>query len=108
MSASMAGTDWYMAPEVAKKMKYGKSVDTYSLGLVLYWLLNDGRLPFVPEKDRISVKDMQTAYGLRMRGEQIPEPKAGSTPIIPITVTTIAAYFPLIFENTDSDEIPAE
>ena len=59
MSATMTGTDWYMAPEVAKKMKYGKSVDTYSLGLVLYWLLNDRRLPFVPEKDRISVKDMQ-------------------------------------------------
>lgn len=78
MSASMAGTDWYMAPEVAKKMKYGKSVDTYSLGLVLYWLLNDGRLPFVPEKDRISVKDMQAAYRLRMRGEEIPEPKSGS------------------------------
>lgn len=78
MSASMAGTDWYMAPEVAKKMKYGKSVDTYSLGLVLYWLLNDGRLPFVPEKDRISVKDMQAAYRLRMRGEEIPEPKRGS------------------------------
>ena len=74
----MAGTDWYMAPEVAKKMKYGKSVDTYSLGLVLYWLLNDGRLPFVPEKDRISTKDMQAAYRLRMQGKEIPEPKRGS------------------------------
>ena len=78
MSASMAGTDWYMAPEVAKKMKYGKSVDTYSLGLVLYWLLNDGRLPFVLEKDRISAKDMQAAYRLRMQGKEIPEPKRGS------------------------------
>ncbi len=78
MSASMAGTDWYMAPEVAKKMKYRKSVDTYSLGLVLYWLLNDGRLPFVPEKDRISAKDMQAAYRLRMQGKEIPEPKRGS------------------------------
>ena len=78
MSATMTGTDWYMAPEVAKKMKYGKSVDTYSLGLVLYWLLNDRRLPFGSEKDRISVKDMQEAYRLRMRGEEIPEPKSGS------------------------------
>lgn len=90
MSASMAGTDWYMAPEVAKKMKYGKSVDTYSLGLVLYWLLNDGRLPFVPEKDRISVKDMQTAYGLRMRGEQIPEPKAGSTQLKSVVLKALS------------------
>ena len=90
MSASMAGTDWYMAPEVAKKMKYGKSVDTYSLGLVLYWLLNDGRLPFIPEKDRISVKDMQTAYGLRMRGEQIPEPKAGSTQLKSVVLKALS------------------
>lgn len=90
MSASMAGTDWYMAPEVAKKMKYGKSVDTYSLGLVLYWLLNDGRLPFVPEKERISVKDMQTAYGLRMRGEQIPEPKAGSAQLKAVVLKALS------------------
>ena len=47
--------------EVAK-MKYGKSVDTYSLGLVLSTGHNDGRLPFVPEKDRISAKDMAGGY----------------------------------------------
>ena len=28
--------------------------------------------------------------------------------IVPMMVTAIAAYFPLILENTDSDEIPAE
>lgn len=78
MSATTAGTDWYMAPEVAKKMKYGKSVDTYSLGLVLYWLLNHYRLPFVPAKDRITAKDMDQAYRLRMQGKEIPEPAQGS------------------------------
>lgn len=35
-------------------------------------------LPFVPEKDRISAKDMQAAYRLRMQGKEIPEPKRGS------------------------------
>lgn len=78
MSATTAGTDWYMAPEVAKKMKYGKSVDTYSLGLVLYWLLNHYRLPFVPAKDRITAKDMDQAYRLRVQGKEIPEPAQGS------------------------------
>lgn len=78
MNATTAGTDWYMAPEVAKKMKYGKSVDTYSLGLVLYWLLNYYRLPFVPAKDRITAKDMDQAYRLRVQGKEIPEPAQGS------------------------------
>ncbi|MGN1141078.1 MAG: nucleotide exchange factor GrpE [Oliverpabstia sp.] len=90
MSASMAGTDWYMAPEVAKKMKYGKSVDTYSLGLVLYWLLNHYRLPFVPLKERITVKDMENAYRLRMQGKGIPEPAEGSQKLKQIVLKAVS------------------
>lgn len=90
MSASMAGTDWYMAPEVAKKMKYGKSVDTYSLGLVLYWLLNYYRLPFVPMKDRITAKDMEQAYRLRMQGKAISEPAEGSPGLKAIVLKSLA------------------
>lgn len=90
MSASLAGTDWYMAPEVAKKMKYGKSVDTYSLGLVLYWLLNQYRLPFVPLKERITTKDMDNAYRLRMQGKEIPEPAEGSQRLKEIVLKAIS------------------
>lgn len=90
MSASLAGTDWYMAPEVAKKMKYGKNVDTYSLGLVLYWLLNHYRLPFVPLKERITPKDMNQAYRLRMQGKEIPEPAEGSQSLKKIVLKAIS------------------
>ncbi|MBS6194535.1 MAG: nucleotide exchange factor GrpE [Clostridiales bacterium] len=90
MSASKTGTDWYMAPEVAKKMKYGKSVDTYSLGLVLYWLLNHYRLPFVPLKDRITAKDMEMAYRLRIQGKAIPEPAEGSPKLKAIVLKALS------------------
>ncbi|MEG1479224.1 MAG: protein kinase, partial [Clostridiales bacterium] len=47
---SKKGTNSYMAPEVLKCDNYGSSVDIYSLGMVLYYLLNDNRLPFLPPK----------------------------------------------------------
>lgn len=39
------GTVGYAAPEILKKMSYGKSVDIWSLGIIIYALLS-GSLPF--------------------------------------------------------------
>ena len=46
---SKKGTENYMAPEVFHGKDYDHTVDIYSLGLVLYKLLNNNRLPFYPE-----------------------------------------------------------
>ena len=43
------GTDAFMAPEVASDQHYDQKADVYSLGLVLYWILNGRKLPFVDE-----------------------------------------------------------
>ena len=45
---SKKGTYTYMAPEVYKGEAYGTTVDIYSLGIVLYRLLNGNRTPFLP------------------------------------------------------------
>ena len=45
---SRKGTLNYMAPEVYKSESYGSNVDIYSLGLVLYTLLNNNRIAFLP------------------------------------------------------------
>jgi len=45
---SKKGTYNYMAPEVYRGNEYGFGVDIYSLGIVLYRLLNKNRLPFLP------------------------------------------------------------
>ena len=39
------GTQNYMAPEVMNKEKYDEKVDVYSFGVLLFFLLNDGKLP---------------------------------------------------------------
>ena len=72
---SMKGTPNYMAPEVYKNEKYGASCDTYSLGLVMYRLLNNNRLPFLPQPPKpVMPKDEPDALARRMKGEALPPP----------------------------------
>ena len=47
-SGTKTGTYKYMAPEVYNNQPYGHAADIYSLGMVLYWLLNERRTPFLP------------------------------------------------------------
>ncbi len=70
---STRGTYNYMAPEVFMGRKYNNNVDTYSLGLVLYKLLNNNRLPFI-SIDYNEFEDRQHANMRRINGEKIPAP----------------------------------
>ena len=74
---SSKGTPSYMAPEVFLGKKYDNRVDIYSLGITLYRLLNNNRLPFVPEND-FSAATRESALSRRLSGEQIPPPCRGS------------------------------
>ncbi len=69
------GTQTYMAPEVYKGQPYGSSVDMYSLGVVLYRLLNHNRAPFMPQyPNPISYSDRERALIMRMGGHHFPAP----------------------------------
>ena len=88
------GTFEYMAPEVYNNKPYGPRADIYSLGLVLYWLLNERRTPFLrlpPEVPTSSEKD--EAKQRRFRGEQIPPPCHGGDTLKRI-VLRACAYDP--------------
>lgn len=63
------GTAAYMAPEVYLGQHYDRRADLYSLGIVLYRLLNYGRMPFVP------LEKPDAAFERRMRGDTLPLPQ---------------------------------
>ena len=66
---SRKGTLNYMAPEVYKSEEYGANVDIYSLGLVLYTLLNNNRIAFLPPYPQpITYKDNEEALAKRLSG----------------------------------------
>lgn len=76
---SRKGTYTYMAPEVYKGEAYGATVDIYSLGIVMYKLLNNNRTPFIPKFPLpITYNDREESLTRRIKGEKIPEPENGS------------------------------
>lgn len=69
-----AGTYKYMAPELYKGEKSGASVDIYSLGMVMYQLLNYNREPFLPTPpERFTFEQKENALMQRMKGDSLPK-----------------------------------
>ncbi len=64
------GTPHYMAPEIKNGGEYDETVDIYSLGIMMYMLLNENRPPFVSNHT-----EEREAYNRRMTGENLPPPK---------------------------------
>ena len=80
---TQSGTYRYMAPEVYHNEPYGSKADIYSLGLVLYWLLNERHEPFVPINNRPPTTTEEDTARMRrltkeMAGKYLPVPKNGS------------------------------
>lgn len=74
---SKKGTPYYMAPEIFFGQAYDRRVDLYSLGITLYRVLNNNRLPLIPEQD-FSATARETALSRRLSGEKLPPPARGS------------------------------
>lgn len=77
-ASTRVGTPYYMAPEVQNGSEYTANVDVYSLGIVLYKMLNYGRFPFAPtskEKAKLLIDDNDKAFKRRMGGDRLPDPE---------------------------------
>ncbi len=73
--ATMAGTYPYMAPEVMKQEPHGHQSDIYSLGIMLYKLLNKNRFPFYPPyPEEITHDIVQESFRRRLSGEKMSAP----------------------------------
>ena len=67
----------FEAPEVIHMEKYGYTADIYSLGILLYWLLNNRRMPFIGADEQLTPRRIVEATTRRYNGERIPMPKNG-------------------------------
>lgn len=77
-NATKMGTHGYAAPEVEHMQKYGKEADIYSLGITLYWLLNNRRMPLLRADEILNGTKVSEAMVRRYNGEPLPPPRDGS------------------------------
>lgn len=90
---SRKGTERYMAPELYMNEPYGPTVDLYSLGLVMYRLLNGGRLPFLlPAPKPLSFSDYENAQIRRTKGEPVPPPAQADEQLAAIILKACAFH----------------
>jgi serine/threonine-protein kinase len=84
MLMTAIGAPNYVAPEVIKTGVYGKAVDIYSLGLVLYKVLNKNRLPFIDPSNPL---ENRNALSRRLRGDALPPPSEASLDMVDVILT---------------------
>lgn len=89
---SVKGSLDYIPPEVMTGAEVGYNADLYSLGLVLYRLLNHWRAPFMPQ-DRVSAAERDRATARRLAGEKLPPPDEAS-PKMADVILRACAYRP--------------
>jgi serine/threonine-protein kinase len=86
------GSYTYMAPEIIRGDPYGASADMYSLGIVMYQLLNQNRTPFHPDPSQpMKPGDHNKAMKKRLSGEPIPLLK-GVSPELNAIIQKACAY----------------
>ena len=103
VNGTKTGTVKFMAPEVYRVLPYNSTVDIYSLGLVLYWLLNKRRTPFLPLPPAVPKRsEDEDATQRRMTGEALPEPACGSRELKQVVLKACA------FDPKDRYQTPQE
>ncbi len=74
LTMSIKGTYNFMAPEVYNREHYDFRADIYSLGMVLYQLLNKNRGPFLPLDCVPTTEQKEQALIRRMSGDALEAP----------------------------------
>ena len=89
---SLKGTPDFLAPEIyLGKESYTTSVDLYSLGIVLYRLLNYSRNPFLPAFPApYLAQDEDTAFEARMSGKKPSPPCLGGEALGRVVVRAVS------------------
>jgi serine/threonine protein kinase len=72
---TQVGTLNYMAPEILQGKSYTTNTDIYSLGLMMYKIINHNRFPFMPKyPEKITANDIEDAISKRLSGKIFDKP----------------------------------
>lgn len=92
LANTLKGTPNYIAPEIYMgESQYDKSVDIYSLGIVLYYLFNKKRFPYYPNfPEEFTNEDADKAFYKRMKYEKLETPVCAPECVAEIIKTAIS------------------
>lgn len=79
INVAMRKSQDYMAPEMIKFGEINPTSDTYALGLIMYSLLNNNKLPFIPRyEDQVGINDANLAIEKRCANYVFTDPDNAS------------------------------
>ncbi len=104
------GTLSYMSPEVFQRSEVTHALDLYGLGMLLYRIMNQFRMPFLPKyPEPFSPEDRNNALMHRLNGYEVSEPniqmKASFGIIIDESETECAHQIAKILQKSISADI---
>ncbi len=93
-SIAFKRTQYYMAPELVSTGKINCTSDTYSLGLILYTLVNRGRLPFAEMfPQEVTINGLNRSVENRVNGLPLPKPALGNDALFAV-ISKACAFKP--------------
>ena len=92
---TVRGTYSYMSPEISKGASADITADIYSLGLVMYRLLNGNRAPFLPlNVPTVDVAAVEQSNIRRFSGEPLPPPAFCRNTALTAIIQRACAFYP--------------
>ncbi len=92
---TVRGTYTYMAPEISMGRNANITADIYSLGIVMYRLLNGNKAPFVPtDVPSVDAQTVENANIRRFRGDKLPLPIYCKNPQLAAVIMKACEYAP--------------
>ncbi|MDR1638888.1 MAG: leucine-rich repeat domain-containing protein [Clostridiales bacterium] len=84
----------FMSPEAINGKWCGTPADLYSLGMIMYMILNNGRGPFLPTTSAsVSASEREAAFEMRMSGARF-APPVNASPELAKVILTACAFEP--------------
>lgn len=100
INVAMRKSHDYMAPEMIKFGEINPTCDTYALGLIMYSLLNGGKLPFIPRyEDQVGINDANLAIEKRCANYVFTDPDNASPEVKEIIFKACASSVGSRYEN---------